>query len=94
MTIRLPLLAAIAGGIAVAGCVSTPPVGAACNPVPAHVFVGEPATPANVEAARVAAGASTARTIAPGQVVTMEFLESRLNLDVSSDNVILDVRCG
>jgi hypothetical protein len=94
MTIRLPLLAALSGGIALAGCVSTPPADAACNPVPAQAFIGEPATAQNAEAARVAAGASTVRTIAPGQVVTMEYLESRLNLDVGSDNVILDARCG
>ena len=94
MTIRLPLLAALAGGIALAGCVTTPSADLACNPVPAHVLVGEPATPASVEAARIAAGASTVRTVSPGQVVTMEFLESRLNVDVGSDGIILDVRCG
>jgi hypothetical protein len=94
MPIRLPLLAAFAGGIALAGCVSTPPADAACNPVPAHVFIGEPATAENVEGARIAAGASTVRTISPGQVVTMEYLDSRLNLDIGSDNLILDARCG
>lgn len=94
MTIRFPLLAGLAGALALAGCVTTPAADAACNPVPAHVFVGEQATPANVEAARVAAGAATARTIAPGQAVTMEFLEGRLNLDIGSDGTILDVRCG
>jgi len=94
MTVRLPLLAAIAGGITLAGCVSTPPADAACNPLPAHVFIGEPATAENVEGARIAAGASSVRTISPGQVVTMEYLEGRLNLDIGSDNVILDTRCG
>lgn len=94
MTIRLPLLGALAGALTLAGCVSTPSADAACNPVPAHVFIGEPATPANIESARVAAGATTVRTISPGQAVTMEFSEARLNLDLSSDNTILDVRCG
>lgn len=94
MTIRLPILAALAGGIVLAGCVTTPSADAACNPVPAHVFIGEPATSANVEAARIAAGASTVRTVSPGQVVTMEFLDSRLNVDVGSDSIILDFRCG
>lgn len=94
MRIRLPLLAAFAGVLALGGCVTTPSADAACNPVPAHVFIGEPATPENIEAARVAAGAETVRTISPGEVVTMEFSESRLNLDLSSDNTILDVRCG
>jgi len=94
LTIRLPLLAALGGAIALSACVSTPSADAACNPVPAHVFIGEPATAANIEAARIAAGASSVRTIAPGQVVTMEYLEGRLNLDIGSDEIILDVRCG
>lgn len=94
MTIRLSLLAAFGGAIALAGCVTTPSADAACNPVPAHVYIGELATPANVEAARVAAGASSVRTVSPGQAVTMEYLEGRLNLDIGRDNVILDVRCG
>lgn len=58
------------------------------------MVVGQPATPANVERARTLAGARTARVLKPGQMVTMEFIEGRLNIDVDDKNVITNVRCG
>ncbi|AWV08838.1 I78 family peptidase inhibitor [Marilutibacter maris] len=57
-------------------------------------MVGQPATEANVERARVASGAESVRVIRPGMMVTMEFVESRLNIDVDVDNVITGLRCG
>lgn len=47
-----------------------------------------------VERARVAAGARTARVLKPGQMVTMEYLPGRLNIDVDERNVITNLRCG
>ncbi len=47
-----------------------------------------------VEKARMAAGAEIARTLKPGQMVTMEYHASRLNIDVDANNVITNVRCG
>jgi len=66
----------------------------ACKPEPAQQFVGQTATADVVEKARVAAGAQLVRTLKPGQVVTMEYHSSRLNLDVSDANVITGARCG
>lgn len=67
---------------------------ASCNHEAAQSMVGQVATPENVERARKLAGARTARTLKPGQMVTMEFIEGRLNIDVDAKNVITHVRCG
>ena len=65
-----------------------------CNPDAARSAIGKQATAEVVEQARVAAGADVARTLAPGQMVTMEFHTSRLNLSVDGGNVVVDVSCG
>ena len=40
------------------------------------------------------AGARMARVLKPGQMVTMEYAEGRLNIDVDARNVIINLRCG
>ena len=88
----LPLLAA---------CATTEPVpppptagGSGCDADAARGVVGEIATADVVERARRAAGAQVARTLKPGQMVTMEYHPSRLNIDVDAGNRITNVRCG
>ena len=71
-----------------------PPAQASCDPAPAQSLVGQPATAANVERARQLAGARTARVLKPGQMVTMEFIEGRLNVHVDEKNVIVRILCG
>ncbi|MCF7223692.1 I78 family peptidase inhibitor [Marilutibacter chinensis] len=56
--------------------------------------IGRPATEANIERARLASGAESVRVIPPGTMVTLEFVESRLNIDVDAENIIIDLRCG
>ena len=65
-----------------------------CDADAARDAIGKQATADVVEQARVAAGASVARTLKPGQVITMEYHASRLNLRVDDDNVVEDVSCG
>lgn len=65
-----------------------------CDADAARDVVGEVATAEVVERARKAAGAELVRTLKPGQMVTMEYHFSRLNIDVDEDNVITGVRCG
>lgn len=68
---------------------------ASCNPDAAKPrAVGQMATAAIVEQARIDAGARTARVLKPGQMVTMEYAEGRLNIDVDARNVITNLRCG
>lgn len=71
-----------------------PPPQAHCDHEPARTLIGQTATQANVERARQLAGARIARVLKPGQMVTMEYLEGRLNINVDEKNVITDVRCG
>lgn len=89
-----PLLAACTTTAAPPMSDPQPPAQASCNHAAAQSLVGQPATPANVERARQLAGARMARVLKPGQMVTMEFIEGRLNIDVDASNVILALRCG
>lgn len=66
----------------------------ACNADAAGGAIGKVASADVVEQARRDAGAAVARTLAPGQVVTMEYRGDRLNLDVDGGNVVTGVRCG
>ena len=93
---------AIASSLAMAACASTapgtggdnPPMADACDAQAAQSVVGKTATPDVVEQARKAAGADVARVLKPGQMVTMEYMAGRLNIDVDAGNVIKTVRCG
>ncbi len=86
----------LAGLLMLAGCTTPamPPATGQCNAQGAQSYVGKVATAGTVEAARKAAGADIARTLKPGQMVTMEYLEGRLNVDVDAANVITGFRCG
>lgn len=66
----------------------------ACNPNAARGVIGRVATTEVIEEARQAAGAELVRTLKPGQMVTMEYHPSRLNIDLDADNVVANVRCG
>lgn len=65
-----------------------------CQAGPAQFAVGQVATPTLVAEAQRRAGALRARVLRPGQVVTMEFDASRLNLDVEGGDRVTRVRCG
>ena len=67
---------------------------AACDTVQAQWLVGKVPTEAEVEQARSDSGAEVVRTLKPGQVVTMEFNASRLNIDVDDAGTVISVRCG
>lgn len=56
--------------------------------------MGKVASADVVERARKDAGARMARVLKPGQMVTMEYAEGRLNIDVDARNVVINLRCG
>lgn len=65
-----------------------------CNTEAAQAYVGKTADAATMEAARKAAGAGVARTLSPGQIVTMEYRGDRLNLHIDGDRTITRIGCG
>lgn len=70
------------------------PQQAQCNADAAQGYVGKTADAATTEAARKAAGAGVARTLSPGQMVTMEYRGDRLNLHIDEDRKITRILCG
>jgi hypothetical protein len=99
MTSTLKLLGGLAAStVLFAACAqpqapAAPPPGA-CNAEAARFAIGQPATAQLAEQARQRAGATRVRLIRPGQMVTMEFDGSRLNLDVDAAEKVAGVRCG
>lgn len=95
----------LAGGllasVLVAACAQPPMPGApahpragVCQAEAARFAVGQAISPQLAEQARAKSGARSVRVIRPGQMVTMEFDESRLNLDVDAAGKVAAVRCG
>lgn len=91
------------GAMTLTACTTSPPSmsdpmpsqSASCNADAAKPgAIGKVATAEVVEQARLDAGARTARVLKPGQMVTMEYAEGRLNIDVDARNVIINLRCG
>ena len=103
---RLPLFASsvVLAATALVACTTTagppmsdpsPPSAMSCNADAAKPgAMGKVATAEVVERARVDAGARTVRVLKPGQMVTMEYAEGRLNIDVDVRNVVINLRCG
>lgn len=65
-----------------------------CDAGKAQSAVGQIASQDVVDKAVSDSGSSTARVIKPGQAVTMDFREDRLNIEVDAGNVVTAVRCG
>lgn len=65
-----------------------------CDAASAQSAVGKTASQEVVDQAVADSGSSTARVIKPGQPVTMDYREDRLNIEVDAGNVVTAVRCG
>lgn len=65
-----------------------------CDDSQAQWAIGKKVTDSDVEQARKDSGAETARTLKPGQMVTMEFNGNRLNLEVDQAGLVTSIRCG
>ncbi|ALN88475.1 peptidase inhibitor I78 family protein [Lysobacter capsici] len=66
-----------------------------CNAEAAKAaLVGKTADTATVERARTQAGGHTVRVLKPGQAITKEYMDGRVNVHVDENNVIVDVGCG
>ena len=65
-----------------------------CDADAVQSLIGQQASEEVVEQARIDAGAETVRTLSPGQVVTMEYRQGRLNVDLDDAGTITGLRCG
>jgi hypothetical protein len=65
-----------------------------CNSAGAEFAIGHVAGEALSSQAAARAGAARVRVLRPGQMVTLEFDASRLNLDVDASGRVIRVRCG
>jgi hypothetical protein len=72
----------------------SPPVSNGCDHTKAQWAIGEAASDALLERARVAAGAGSARFLRPNEPVTFEYLGSRLNLGLDARDLVRSVVCG
>ncbi len=67
----------------------TDPAADTCNLAQYAAIVGKPATDPAVPPA-----SATVRHITPTTQVTMDFVATRLNVDISAEGVVTGVRCG
>jgi len=102
---RTVLAFAALAPIALAACTSSPssdttasaPVADApkqCIADAAQWAVGKAADQALVDKAIADSHSSNARVIKPGQAVTMDYRQDRLNIEVDAANNVVAVRCG
>jgi hypothetical protein len=86
--------------LSLAACASQPAAdgpaasGGTCNAEPAQSYVGKPASDGNVQAAFKASGAKGMRSIKPGQAVTMDYREDRVNIYQDASGNIERISCG
>jgi hypothetical protein len=71
-----------------------PPATGTCVAEKAQGAIGQPATAALLERARVAATASVARFIRPNEAITLEYSGARLNLSLDERDIVRGVHCG
>ena len=92
----LRLLFMLTAVLGLAACATQPQAvaGGTCNADPAQSQVGKPASDANVQVAFKASGAKTMRSIKPGQAVTMDYREDRVNVYQDASGNIERISCG
>ena len=65
-----------------------------CNASTLEWTIGRPATEQLVHEAQQQSGAKTVRVLKPGQMVTMEYSDQRLNIYVDAANKVERYGCG
>ncbi|MEP6633119.1 MAG: I78 family peptidase inhibitor [Luteimonas sp.] len=75
---------------------STAPPAAAmtCDASKAQAFVGKTATQSVVDKVVADSGSHNARVLKPGDAMTMDYREDRVNIEVDAMNAIKTIRCG
>jgi len=65
-----------------------------CDAANAQSAIGQTASQEVVDKVVADSGSGSSRVIKPGQAVTMDFREDRVNIEVDAANVVTAVRCG
>lgn len=73
---------------------ASPPDAQACNADAASSLIGQPATSANIEAARSRVGAANVRVLGLNDPMTMDYRGDRLNLVKDATGAIIKLSCG
>lgn len=100
MIMRLLLVAALAGCAQVAPPVATNDAAAfnrslgGCRAEPVATLVGKRVTPALLADAKARSHSAKVRTIAPGDLVSMDFRGDRLNIETDAAGRVVKMRCG
>ena len=71
-----------------------PPMAAACDASKVQSAVGQIASQDVVDKVVQDSGSSTSRVLKPGQPMTMDYREDRVNIHVDDKNTITEVKCG
>lgn len=71
-----------------------PASGKTCDAAALQSQIGQKATPSVMEDLRTRSGSTTARMLRPGELVTMEYNTTRLNLILDDKDVMTAIRCG
>ena len=91
---KLYLMTAAAGAVALGGCATTPQQSNFCNADPAQLFVGQKADAAAGLAIRQATGADEVRWGPPRSPMTMDFRQDRVTVSYDDDMTITRISCG
>jgi hypothetical protein len=95
---RAPLLALVGAGLlaACAALDTTPPKDThlACQSTTLSWTLGKTADETLVRRAQLEATAKYVRVLRPGQMVTMEYVDDRLNLHVDADGKVTSYTCS
>jgi hypothetical protein len=89
------------------GCAQVPPAEAAeesvpvhgetgktCDAAPAQRLIGRTRSAALGEEAKRLSGAAALRWIPPGTMVTADYREDRLNIELDGNNKVIRIACG
>ncbi len=101
--LRTAMTAAVAVSLSACASMAAPPMSGptpamsapgVCNAEAARWAIGQPVDDALVNRVLRETGSRDARVIRPGQVVTMDYREDRVNIDVNDRGAVTGVRCG
>lgn len=73
---------------------ATPPAMEGCDASDLKFLIGATLDEALTTRARDASGASSVRVIRPGQMVSMDYVAERLNIEVDAAGKVTAARCG